>query len=120
MLIAAGAMLCGFILSGFLMAPAVLAQPEGGRSVEGRVLTPSNAIVTGAVVQIKDTKSLQIRSFITQEDGRYRFYGLNPSSDYEITAEKNGSTSGIRTLSMFDNRKKVVMDIKMKKDPDSK
>jgi Carboxypeptidase regulatory-like domain len=85
--------------------------------VEGRVLTPSGAIVVGAVVQIKDAKTLQIRSFITQGDGRYRFYGLNSNSDYELTAEKNGSTSGTKTISMFDNRTKVVFDIRMKKNP---
>lgn len=79
------------------------------------MLTSSRAIVVGAVVQIKDTKSLQIRSFITQEDGRYRFYGLSANSDYELSAEKNGISSGIKTLSMFDNRKKVVFDIRMKK-----
>jgi hypothetical protein len=109
------------VLAGlFLVVVSGFTLTESGRSVEGRVLAPSGAIVTGAVVQIKDTKTLQIRSFITQADGRYRFYGLNTNSDYELTAEKSGTASGTKTISMFDNRKKIVFDIKMKKNPDSR
>lgn len=119
--IAADSRVCGLLIVVLVLAALhCFAQIENGRSVEGRVLTTSNKIIAGAVVQIKDTKSLQIRSFITQADGRYRFYGLNLNSDYELTAEKNGATSGIKTLSMFDNRKKAVIDLKMKKNPDSK
>ncbi len=107
-----------FLLAALPAAVSVLAQTDDGlRSVEGRVLTPSRAVVTGAVVQIKDDKTLQIRSFITQADGSYRFYGLSSNSGYELTAEKNGASSGIKTLSSFDNRKKVVIDLKFKKSP---
>jgi hypothetical protein len=108
------------LMLGVLTARAgTFAQSDNGqRSVDGRVLTGSGSIVIGAVVQIKDTKTLQIRSFITQADGRYRFYGLSLNSDYELTAEKNGLASPVKTLSMFDNRKKVVLDLKFKKNPD--
>jgi hypothetical protein len=120
-LIPTARIVCCFTFVGFLLSmPCGYAQTEIGRSVEGRVLTPSGTIVAGAVVQIKDSKTLQIRSFITQTDGRYRFYGLNSNSEYQLMAEKNGSSSGIKTLSMFANRNKAVIDLKMKKDPDSK
>jgi hypothetical protein len=82
--------------------------------VEGRVINGSGAVVTGAIVQIKDTKSLQIRSFVTQANGAYRFFGLNTSSDYELSAEKDRLSSGIKTISMFDDRKKLVIDLKLK------
>ena len=46
--------------------------------------------MSGAVVQLKDTKSLQIRSFYTQKDGSYHFAGLSTNIDYELRAEHDG------------------------------
>ena len=52
-----------------------------------------NAVV-GAVVQLKDTKTLQIRSFITQDKGEYHFAGLSTNIDYELKADHDGASSG--------------------------
>src|SRR3979490_2364125 len=46
------------------------------RSLQGQVVDPDDKPVVGAVVQLKDTRTLQVRSFITQENGEYRFSGL--------------------------------------------
>ena len=45
------------------------------RSLQGQVNDPDEKPVAGAVVQLKDTRTLQVRSFITQADGSYRFSG---------------------------------------------
>jgi hypothetical protein len=45
------------------------------RSVQGAVTSADDTPVNGAVVQLKNLKTLQIRSFITQEDGIYYFHG---------------------------------------------
>jgi hypothetical protein len=84
------------------------------RSVQGTVLDASGARVGGAVVLLKDTKTLQVRSFVTQTDGQYHFYGLNSNSDYQLRADHNGSSSSTKTLSVFDSRKKAVIDLKLK------
>jgi Carboxypeptidase regulatory-like domain len=84
------------------------------RSVQGTVLDPSGAKVQGAAVLLKDTKTLQVRSFITQADGQYHFYGLNSNNDYQLHATHNGSSSPTKTLSVFDDRKKAVIDLKLK------
>lgn len=83
------------------------------RSVQGAVTDASNALVDGAVVKLKDTKTLQIRSFITKADGMYFFQGLNPNIDYEVQAEHQGSASGLKTLSSFDSRKQAVINLKL-------
>ena len=44
-------------------------EDENVRSVAGVVSDPSGKAVEGAVVKLKDTKTLRIRSFITQNDG---------------------------------------------------
>lgn len=106
---------------GLLLGAVVFAQNQGNqdttstRAVEGRVLSAGGQPVPGAVVQLKDTKSLQIRSFITQEDGKYHFAGLSTNTDYELKAEHTGSTSGSKTLSSFDSHKTTVIDLKLKK-----
>ena len=70
--------------------------------------------VSGAVVYIKNNKTLQIRSFITKDGGTYYFHSLSPDVDYELHAESNGVTSSNKTLSSFDSRKQAVINLKLK------
>jgi hypothetical protein len=83
------------------------------RSVLGTVTAADDSAVSGAVVQLKNTKTLQIRSFITKEDGTYYFHGLSPDVDYELRAEHDGASSGSRTLSSFDSRKEATINLKL-------
>ena len=55
--------------------------------------TRQNQPVAKAVVQLKNTKTLQIRSFITQDDGSYHFAGLGTDVEYQLKAEHEGATS---------------------------
>jgi hypothetical protein len=88
---------------------------ETTRSVQGVVTTADDTPVVGAVVQLKDTKTLQIRSFISKENGAYYFYELSPDKDYELTAtdKVSGTSSGTKTLSLFDSRKKAIINLKL-------
>lgn len=90
-------------------------QETATRSVQGTVTDSAENSLEGAVVQIKDTKSLQIRSYITKENGQYQFNGLNPNVDYELKAEHQGVSSGSKTLSSFDARKSAVLNLKVEK-----
>src|SRR5262245_26407653 len=80
---------------------------QGTRSVEGVVTSPDDSPVSGAVVQLENTKTQQIRSFITKEDGKYRFFELSTEVDYKLKADHNGASSGSKTLSSFDGRQKA-------------
>jgi len=71
--------------------------------------------VNGAVVQLKNTKTLQIRSFITQQDGSYYFNGLSTDVDYELKADYQGLSSSTKTLSSFDSRKEAILNLKLNK-----
>jgi hypothetical protein len=77
------------------------------------VQSPEGAGVKQAVVYLKNTKTLQVNSFITKDDGTYSFHELNPDIDYELKAEANGLSSPARTLSSFDTRKEAVIDLKL-------
>ena len=85
----------------------------GTRSLKGTVSAKSKPL-DGAVVLIKDTKTLQVRSFVTANDGQYRFYGLSTNDEYEIRAQYRGAASGVKILSAFDSHKESTIDIKIK------
>ncbi len=101
-----------------LLVCGLLAQDNKGdvntRSVEGVVSDKGGNPVAGAVVQLKDTKTLQIRSFYTQKDGKYHFAGLSSNIDYELKADHNGSSSGSKMLSSFNGKKVATVNLKLK------
>jgi hypothetical protein len=96
--------------------PAPAPQKQGSdatRSVQGVVTDANDKPVTGAVVQLKNTKTLQIRSFLSKDDGTYYFHGLSPDIDYELTARTADAASSAKTLSSFDSRKEAVINLKL-------
>ena len=85
------------------------------RAIQGIVMDKTGSIVPGAVVLLKDTKSLQVRSFIAQQDGTYHFYGLSPDINYQVRAESRDMTSPIKNISVFDSHSKITVNLKLKK-----
>ena len=83
------------------------------RSLEGVVTTADESPAPGAVVQLKNIKTLQIRSFIAKENGAYYFHELSPDVDYEVKADLQGASSSSKTLSAFDSRKKATINLKL-------
>lgn len=86
------------------------------RTVTGTVTDANGKMIDGAVVQLKDERTLQVRSFITQRDGGYHFSGLKVDNDYQLEARFSGMTSGWKTLSIFDTRKQPVINLKLDKE----
>jgi hypothetical protein len=99
------------------VAPRAIAQATNGdtRSVSGIVTNASGDPVPGAVVQLKDTKTLQIRSYVCQAGGRYHFSGLSTNVTYELRATFQGASSKTKRLSIFDSSKEPVIDLKLEK-----
>jgi hypothetical protein len=83
------------------------------RAVEGTVADADGSPVNGAIVQLKDTKSLQIRSFITRENGAYMFQGLKKSVEYELKAKFKDRESKPKLLTIYDDRQRASMDLKL-------
>lgn len=83
------------------------------RSLKGTVKDAADNPVEGAVVQLKDTKTLQVRSFITKEGGDYYFHGLSTDVDYQVKATRGAESSEVKTLSVFDSRKEAVINLKL-------
>lgn len=85
------------------------------RTVRGVVLDKSESPVNAAVVFLKNTRTNAVRSYIADEAGNFRFSGLDPNVDYELHAEKDGAKSQTRTVSSFDSRKDIVLNLKIDK-----
>jgi hypothetical protein len=86
------------------------------RTVRGVVADKSSDDpVSSAVVFLRNTRTNAVRSYIANEEGNYRFSGLDPNVDYEIHAEKDGAKSATRTISSFDSKKEIVLNLKIEK-----
>jgi hypothetical protein len=84
-----------------------------GRTLEGTVKDEQENNVEGAVVKLKNKKSLQVVSYITRGDGKFRFTQLRKDVDYEVQADHKNTASTARTLSVFDERKNIIMTLKL-------
>lgn len=85
------------------------------RTIHGVVLDKSESLVSESVVFLKNTRTNVVRSSYTDNTGKYRFAGLDPNTDYEIHAEKEGSKSATHTVSSFDSRKDITLNLKIEK-----
>jgi hypothetical protein len=83
------------------------------RTVRGVVLDKSENPISGSVVFLKNTRTNSVRSNYTDDTGSYRFSGLDPNTDYEVHAEKEGAKSSTRTISSFDGRKEIDLNLKI-------
>ena len=103
-------------LSAQVQAPVVgQAGTARTRAIEGAVLSAAGAPVPGAIVLLKDAKTLQVRSYIAQQDGKYHFYGLSTDVNWQLRAEAGGLTSKTKTVSVFDSHTRVRVNLKLDK-----
>ncbi len=93
--------------------PALAQKDQRTRSVQGIVTDAGENPLAKAVVQLKNLKTLQVKSFYTDEQGGYRFHGLDPDQDYELKAEFGNASSGPKKVTSFDSRREVVINFKL-------
>jgi hypothetical protein len=84
------------------------------RTLVGHVYNRQDAPVAKAIVYLKNTKTLAIKTYISEADGSYRFPALSMNVDYEVYAESNGARSDTKTLSGFDSRRQANITLKLK------
>ena len=83
------------------------------RTVRGTVVDKDEAPVETAVVYLKNLHTQDITTHLSEQDGQYRFSGLDLNVDYEIHAEHDGWTSSMHSISNFDNRKEYVLTLRL-------
>jgi hypothetical protein len=97
---------------------AVHAQQRGPvrRTIEGKVHDRNDAPLKGAVVYLKDSRTLAVKSFISDDDGVFHFGQLSQNTDYELYAEFEGKRSKSKTISSFDNKNDFNFTLKIDTD----
>lgn len=114
----------GLLVTGVLLGPLSVmhgreayAQARGPvqRIVTGKVTDKGNQPVKNAVVYLKDDHTLAVKSFISTDEGGYRFGQLSQNTDYELWAEADGKKSGVKTISSFDSKNDITLNLKIDK-----
>lgn len=105
-------------LAGMLAGPLVrtaAAQQHGPvrRTVEGKVRDRNDGVLKGAVVYLKDTRTLAVKTFLSDDEGGFHFGQLSPNADYELYAEFGGKRSKSRTISSFDSKNDFTFVLKV-------
>jgi hypothetical protein len=122
--IVAAGLLVIFAVSIFLLSPSVVAAPlqlfgrepkkeDKTRLLSGKVLDGADSPLPNAVVYLTDTHTRSVKTYIVGADGSYRFPGLQPSIDYEVYAQYDNRKSHTKTVSQFDDRPQVYIDLKI-------
>ena len=88
---------------------------ENQRTIDGIVQDAARNPVPKAIVQLKDLKTLQIRSFVTQADGTFHFAALKMDTDYELKATSEDLNSPTKRVSSFESRKNVTVNLQLEK-----
>jgi len=110
-----GLVLAVVLLLAGLAATAYAAKDKGevGRLLLGKVLDQSDNPLPGAIVYLSNTRTQTVKTYIVSQDGSYRFPALSPNVDYEVYAQHKGRKSDTKTLSQFDNRQQVNINLKI-------
>lgn len=103
-----------------LVGLAVAANPfekkekdDNTRLLTGRVTDRQDNPLPDAVVYLSNPRTRAVKTFIVGRDGTYRFPALSPNIDYEVYAQFNGKKSDTKTVSQFDNRTQVNVNLKI-------
>jgi len=83
------------------------------RTVRGMVSDKGDKPLQNAVVFLKNLRTNTVISHYSDEEGNYRFSGLDPNADYEIYAEFESEKSAARTVSPLDSRKDITLNLKV-------
>jgi hypothetical protein len=92
---------------------ALAAQRSNSRLLTGKVLDRQDNALPNAVVYLTDTRTRAVKTYIVGTDGGYRFPALSPAVDYEVYAQLNGKKSDTKSVSQFDNRTAVNINLKI-------
>src|SRR3981081_3868431 len=89
-----------------LGALAATAQKESPlRTVRGQVVDKDDKPLPTAIVYLENLKTQKVSTHIADDEGNYRFSGLDQNVDYEIHAEHQGMSSAKRSISTLETRK---------------
>jgi hypothetical protein len=85
------------------------------RTVDGKVTGKNDAPLSGAVVYLKDSKSMAVKTYLTDDAGHFHFGQLGQNTDYELWAESDSQRSKSKSISSFDSKNSYYFTLKVDK-----
>jgi len=82
--------------------------------LSGTVLDPSGAVLPGATMALRNTKTGLVRTEVTDERGRYHFIALPVVGEYSLKIELSGFAADEREGLVFQANTKPVIDVMLK------
>jgi hypothetical protein len=101
------------LLVGLAAATPFDKKGDNSRTLSGKVLDRQDTPLVNAVVYLTNTRTRSVKTYIVGNDGIFRFPSLSPNIDYEVYAQFNGHKSDTKTVSQFDNRQQVNINLKI-------
>ncbi|HTV05932.1 MAG TPA: carboxypeptidase-like regulatory domain-containing protein [Acidobacteriaceae bacterium] len=98
----------------FASAGFTFAQSTATRTLSGKVYATNDVPLSGAIVYLQDSKTNGIRSFFSTSNGSYRFGPLSSDADYRVWAKYKNAKSPTKTVSSYDTRTNIVIDLHIK------
>jgi hypothetical protein len=113
--LSAGIVVCALLVALSAVANATPDKKDKavGRLLFGKVLDPQDNPLPDAVVYVTNTRTRAVKTYIVGPDGTYRFPALSTAVDYEVYAQFNGHKSDTKSVSQFDDRSQVYVDLKV-------
>ena len=113
--------LLGLFLAGMISIRAVPASgaqfgrkpKETTRLLLGKVMDANDNPLPNAVVYLTNTRDRSVKTYIVGADGTYRFPALQQTIDYEVYAQFEKHRSHTKSVSQFDDRTQVYIDLKI-------
>lgn len=86
-----------------------LSQPTV-RTLSGSVTDTSHEPIRGAVVELRNGKSNEVVSYITDSSGHYNFKRLDGNTDYDVWVLFRGRHTPTHSISKFDSHMAKVIN----------
>ncbi|HTY82799.1 MAG TPA: carboxypeptidase-like regulatory domain-containing protein [Silvibacterium sp.] len=101
------------VLAVVLSASADKKDRSNGRLLLGKVLDAQDNPLPDSVVYLTNSRTGSVKTYIVGHDGTYRFPALSTAIDYEVYAQYKGRKSDTKSVSQFDDRSQVYMDLRI-------
>jgi hypothetical protein len=80
------------------------------RNLSGRVTDTSHEPIRGAIVELRDSNTNEVVTYITDASGHYSFKRLDGNIDYQVWVLFRGHPSATHNISKFDSHMTTVIN----------
>jgi hypothetical protein len=80
------------------------------RNLTGKITDSGHEPIRGAIVELRNSETLVVVTYITDASGQYNFKRLDGTTDFEVWVLFRGHRSATRSISKFDSHMAKVIN----------